>query len=136
MNKDAGKTFTAERPPSRAYRLGFDAGKSGRGMEGCPYSGTNQMARKARSQWIDGLDDGVMAKCAEDEADRKAAIVPIAVNLPFERVPQHASDPGFGTVPPDPEECPHGVRKEFRSNCAPCNTPQELPPTVARNEQK
>jgi len=25
----------------------------------------------------------------------------INVNLPFERIPQHASDPGFGTVPPE-----------------------------------
>jgi hypothetical protein len=50
-------------------------------------------------------------------------IEPIAVNPPFERIPQHASDPGFGPVPPEPDHCPHGIRKEFVSRCVPCNTP-------------
>lgn len=26
---------------------------------------------------------------------------PVLCNLPFERVPQHANDPGFGPVPPE-----------------------------------
>lgn len=126
--KDAGKTFTAQISKSRAYLLGYEAGKSGRGMDGCPYGQSNQMAKKARSRWIEGLDAGVLRKCEIEEEDRKSAIVPIKVNVPFERVPQHASDPGFGPVPPEPEVCPHGVRKEFRHRCEPCNTPF-IPPT-------
>jgi predicted nucleic acid-binding Zn-ribbon protein len=62
-------------------------------------------------------------------------VVPIPVNLPFERVPQHASDPGFGAVPPEPDFCPHGVRKEFRAKCAPCNEPappDETPACICR----
>lgn len=29
---------------------------------------------------------------------------PIPINLPFERLPQHAHDPGFGPVPPEPNK--------------------------------
>jgi hypothetical protein len=53
----------------------------------------------------------------------------VPVNSPFKRVPKHADDPGFGPVPPEPDHCPHGVRKEFRSNCVLCNTPDEVPVT-------
>ena len=27
----------------------------------------------------------------------------VACNMPFERIPQHAADPGFGPVPPEPK---------------------------------
>lgn len=45
----------------------------------------------------------------------------IEVNMPFERLPQHAWDPGHGPVPPIPKECAHGVSTKF--NCPQCNTP-------------
>lgn len=44
------------------------------------------------------------------------------VNQPFERIPQHAFDPGFGPTPPEPKACPHGIAIQFISRCVPCNT--------------
>lgn len=48
--------------------------------------------------------------------------ISIPVNMPFERVPQHAFDPGFGPVPPEPSHCPHGVHIKFLHTCKSCNT--------------
>jgi ribosome modulation factor len=71
-----------------AYDKGFAAGLEGRQAATCPY----KSQRNARVQWFDGFDKG----CLEREAAKQ-----IPVNLPFERIPQHASDPGFGPVPPE-----------------------------------
>jgi hypothetical protein len=46
-----------------------------------------------------------------------------SINAPFERVPQHAFDPGCGPVPPEPKTCPHGVDKQFAFNCPECKEP-------------
>jgi len=87
MDNDAGKTFTAQKPLSRAYRLGFDAGRNGHGIEKCPYNGKSPMSRKAHAQWLLGLDDGVIAKCRADDLQKECSVVPVEVNLSFERVP-------------------------------------------------
>lgn len=54
---------------------------------------------------------------------------PIAVNLPFERIPRHAWDPGFGPAPPMPKECEHGVSTRFR--CPDC---RDIPADAVRSE--
>jgi hypothetical protein len=35
--------------------------------------------------------------------NQKDDVTPIPCNLPFERVPEHGADPGFGPVPPKPD---------------------------------
>jgi hypothetical protein len=76
------------------------------------------------------MDGGGGSRIPCDLCDDRAGQQPAqpeaaTVNLPFARVPQHADDPGFGPVPPESSHCPHGARKEFRSNCEPCNTPAQ-----------
>lgn len=63
-------------------------------------------------------------------AAQETEVAPIPCNLPFERTPHHAADPGFGPVPPEPKvvelrpepQCPHErtERAEGIETCLDC----------------
>lgn len=45
----------------------------------------------------------IIRDAAKAERDARVEQSPAICNQPFERVPQHAADPGFGPVPPPPD---------------------------------
>ena len=51
-------------------------------------------------------DDGVARAAIAATLRHSVKLYSIPVNLPFERVPQHARDPGYGPVPPLPKVQP------------------------------
>jgi hypothetical protein len=57
-------------------------------------------------------------------AQAESEVMPIPVNLPFERIPQHADDPGYGPVPQDDNVA--------QIAAAPVEVPQY--PTLNQNE--